>query len=193
VSYLTYALLTEDVNFGRRSRACINYTANLKNQDSDPAIAALANDLLKQEPLQTVVLLNSICAGPNFSDIVDNGDGTIDSSKITDEDITSHTDNMFSEVARIFYPYSADTPPSQPVISGVDPTSGSKGTTITISGVALSGTTNVALNDLDCTNLNVVSDTEVTADTPLDTGKGVWPLVVTVDGTDITGPIFQVT
>jgi hypothetical protein len=191
MSYLTYAKLTEDIDFGRRSRACINETANSLNQDSDPAIAALANDLLKQEGLQTVVMLNSICAGPNFADVVDNGDGTIDSSKITDEEIQSHTQSMFSEVAKIFYPYSASPP--QPVISGVSPTGGPNGTTITVSGVALSGTTKITLDTFDCVNLDVVSDTEVTADTPAGPHKGAVAIDVTVDGTVISGPTFQVT
>jgi hypothetical protein len=194
LSYLTYALLTEDVNFGRRSRACINETANSLNQDSNPAIAALATDLLKQEGLQTVVMLNSICAGPNFSELVDNGDGTIDSTKISDEDIKAHTQAMFTEVAWIFYPDKMPSgTPLPPSVDAVDPTSGPNGTPITLTGVSLSGTTKVALGGTTCTDLNVDSDTQVTAVTPSGPNKGARSIVVTVDGTDVSGPSFQVT
>lgn len=196
MSYLTYALLTEDVNFGRRSRACINETANSLNQDSDPAIAALANDLLKQEGLQTVVMLNGICAGPGFAEKVDVGDGTIDSSRITDDEIRDHTQSMFAEVARIFYPTSEPPPDGgngggvSATVIGVDPTTGSRngGTTVTITGTGLTGTTDVTI-DQPCTNVTVVDDSTVTAITQA-SARDTFPVIVTVDGVDVTGPDY---
>ena len=188
MSYLTYALLTEDVNFGRRSRACINQRANTHVNDSDQSIAKLAVDLLKMEPLQTSVMLNAICAGPNFDIIVDNGDGTIDSTKISDADIEAHTHDMFAVVANLFYPV-----PSTPAVSDVSPTSGTNGTTINITGTALNGTTDVTLAGVACTGLSVVDATQVTAVTPAGPSKGSKPLDVTVDGTVLSGLTFQVT
>jgi hypothetical protein len=199
MSYLTYAFLTEDVNFGRRSRACINETANSLNQSDNPAIAALATDLLKQEALQTTVMLNSICAGPNFSIIVDNGDGTIDSTKISDEDIKAHTQAMFTEVAWVFYPDLTappdippdEVPPDEVTVTDISPISGDKngGTTVTITGTGLTGTTDVTISN-PCTNVTVVSDTTVTAITPT-AAKATFPVIVTVDGVEVTGPNYQ--
>jgi hypothetical protein len=98
---------------------------------------------------------------------------------------------MFSEVAHIFYP--GDVPTVMPRVNDVSPTSGSSGTTITITGTGLSGTTKVTLGGVACTDLNVEYSNQVTAVTPSGPNKGARPLVLTVDGTDIPGPSFQVT
>lgn len=103
MSYLTYALLTEDVNFGRRSRACIIEQSNNFQSDADLAVAALAKALLKGEPAQTQVMLQGIAAGPQFGTQVDNGDGTIDSSKVTDNEILAQTQTIFPTVATLYY------------------------------------------------------------------------------------------
>lgn len=103
MSYLSYALLTEDVDFGRRSRSCITQQSNTFISDARPQIVALANALLKMEGPQTVVMLSQICAGPSFDTDVDNGDGTIDSSKVTDEDILSQCQAVYPTVAGLFY------------------------------------------------------------------------------------------
>jgi hypothetical protein len=192
MSYLTYALLTEDVNFGRRSRACINQRSATHVEDSNQAIATLAIDLLKMEPSQTSVMLNAICAGPDFDTIIDNGDGTIDSTKISDDMIMAHTHDMFEVVAQIFYP-DLMPPPGTPQVSDVSPTSGVQSTPITITGEFLTGATLVNIGN-DCTNLVVVSDTQLTAVTSNPKpSKGFYPVLVTVGGTVYSGPNFQVT
>jgi hypothetical protein len=103
LSYLTYALLTEDVNFGRRSRSCITQQSNIFLNDARPDFVALSKALLKGEPAQTSAMLQGICAGPTFDTVVDNGDGTIDSSKINDEEILSQCQAIFPTVAELYY------------------------------------------------------------------------------------------
>lgn len=56
-----------------------------------------------------------------------------------------------------------------PAISSFSPTSGQAGTTVTINGVGLSGTTHVSINGINgvpSANFTVVSDTQVTATVP---------------------------
>lgn len=191
MSYLTYAKLLGDGEFGMRARACINEQANAFSDQTGSPVDLLAVDLLKQEALQTNVMLNAIAAGPNFATIIDNGDGTIDSTRITDEDILAHTQVMFSEVARIFYPPAAAPP--VPSVTSVAPTSGPVGTTITITGTALTNTSAVTLGGTACTSLHVVSATQVTAVTPAGPNKGSRALDVTVGGNVLTGLTFTVT
>lgn len=85
-------------------------------------------------------------------------------------------------------------PPPTPEVTGVDPTSGPQQSTITITGVSLTGTTKVNVGK-DCTSFTVVDDATVTAVlgnyTPPQ--KGTFPVIVTVDGVQYTGPNFTVT
>ena len=104
MSYLTYTLLTEDVNFGRRSRSCITQQANIYLNDGRADFVALSKSLLRGDSInQLVTLLNGICAGPGFDTEIDNGDGTIDSSKITDNEILSQCQSIYPTVAALYY------------------------------------------------------------------------------------------
>lgn len=105
MSYLTYALLTEDVDFGRRSRSCIFQQATyfLKDDSQTAQVHAMCGALLKSEPAPTVGMLQAIAAGPNFDVEVDNGDGTIDSSKVQDEEILSQCQAMLPEIAALYF------------------------------------------------------------------------------------------
>jgi hypothetical protein len=103
MSYLTSALLSEDVDFGRRSRSCILQQSGTFIDDGRADIAALASALLLMQPSQTQVMLNAVCNGPGFDTTVDNGDGTITSSKIADDDILAQTQSIYPTVAGLFY------------------------------------------------------------------------------------------
>jgi hypothetical protein len=103
MSYLTGALLTEDVNFGRRSRTCLNQQANVYLADQRLDFVSLAREIILQNPAMTQTMLFGICAGAQFDVMVDNGDGTIDSTKIADADIQSRTDYIWPEVASFYF------------------------------------------------------------------------------------------
>jgi hypothetical protein len=103
MSYLTYALLTEDVNFGRRSRSCIIQQANAFTSDANLAVVALAGVLLKGYPAQTQTMLQGIAAGPGFDTTVDNGDGTIDETKLTDNQLLAQCQEQFPIVASLYF------------------------------------------------------------------------------------------
>lgn len=194
MSYLTYAKLTEDVDFGRRARACINEQANALSDQTGSPVDRLAVDLLKQEGLQTVVMLNAIAAGPNFAVMVDNGDGTIDSTKISDADILAHTQTMFVEVAKIFYPSGpgGHPPGATSTVDSIDPTGTTQFNDIsaTITGTGLAGTTKVFIGQ-ECTAI-IATDTTVTCTVP---GQfaGTYPVTLTVGDSAVTGPNFVIT
>lgn len=104
MTYHTYALLTEDIDFGRRSRSCITEQANgFLTSSTAPDIHALSQALLKNYPAQTQAMLQAIAAGPGFADAVDNGDGTIDETKVTDGEMLSQCQAMYPTVASLFY------------------------------------------------------------------------------------------
>jgi len=103
VSYHTQALLGEDVEFGRRSRSCIFEQANANLNNADAGIKAMAQALLKNYPAQTSTFLQAICASPGFATEVDMGDGTIDSSKVTDGELLSTTQQIFPIITPLFY------------------------------------------------------------------------------------------
>jgi hypothetical protein len=103
VSYYTQALLGQDTKFNLRSRSCIAQQANTFLNDSRADVAALAVALLKNNPAQTSTMLTAICAGPNFGTEIDNGDGTINSDNVTDQEIMDQTQSMFPEVAALYY------------------------------------------------------------------------------------------
>jgi hypothetical protein len=83
------------------------------------------------------------------------------------------------------------TPPAS--VSGVSPTSGVRGTLITLTGTSLTGVTHVLVGATPCTNVKVVSGTSVTAAIPNAAKRTTQPITVTVNQINITGPTFQVT
>lgn len=90
----------------------------------------------------------------------------------------------------------AVNPPVAPVVTAISPTSGpaAGATTVTITGKDLTGTTAVAFGTVEATNVVVVSDTEVTADSPTGTeGTTVDVTVTTPLGTSPTGVTFGYT
>jgi large repetitive protein len=79
-----------------------------------------------------------------------------------------------------------------PTVTGLSPTSGpaSGGTLVTITGTGLSGATAVDFGMTPATNVTVVNDTTVTADSPSGTGV-VDVTVITAGGTSETSPADQ--
>jgi hypothetical protein len=85
--------------------------------------------------------------------------------------------------------YTYIAPPPAPAVTGVNPTSGptAGGTTVTITGSALTGTSVVKFGTASATNVTVVNDTTVTATSP--PGAGTVDITVTTPGggTSATG------
>ena len=81
---------------------------------------------------------------------------------------------------------------AKPTVSLFSPTSGKVGTTVTITGTNLTGTTKVTFNGTAATTFTVVSATQVTAKVP--TGATTGTIAVTTPGGTATNPnLFTVT
>lgn len=79
-----------------------------------------------------------------------------------------------------------------PTISGISPTSGGWGTTVTITGTNLTGATAVKFNNVNATSFNVVSATSITAVAPQGAGSGFMS-VTTPGGTISSAPFIFTT
>jgi len=191
---LTYAaqwLLTYDDPFVSRCRACTTVVATSKMTD---ATQLLARDLLSGQNNSARATFQEVLGGiPELINTADNGDGTIDSSLITDDQIRTQVERIWPDIYDLFYGGGTPPPLAGVEVTDVAPKSGAAGRNITITGVGLTGATLVNIG-YDCTNLVVVSDTQLTAVTANPKPpQGYYPVLVTVAGTVYTGPDYQVT
>jgi hypothetical protein len=103
MSYLAQSLLEQDPAFQHRVRAVNTEQAQVFQSDGRADIAATATAVLRDEPGPSAVLLRLAAASPGIGNRVDNGDGTVDQSKVTDADLLAITQANFPTVADLFY------------------------------------------------------------------------------------------
>ena len=105
MSYLSQWQLTYDDGFVSRSRAAITNQSVIFKDDGRADISALAESLLTgADPQETNTFLSMLGAAPGFAESADNGDGTVDSSQITDEEILAAVQAEYPTVAALFHP-----------------------------------------------------------------------------------------
>jgi hypothetical protein len=109
MSYQTQAALEADYSFQQRSRACAIQQAETYKDDQRPDFVALAESVLRDDAGPTSAFARLNAAGPGIADKVDNGDGTIDSDKVTDADLLSLTQANWQIIAPLYF--SADGSP----------------------------------------------------------------------------------
>jgi hypothetical protein len=103
MSYDTQADLTADADFNGRCVAAATEQAAVFKDDARPAWVALAQAALRGESEKLAAFVRMDAAGPGIADKVDNGDGTIDQSKVTDSDLLSLTQAVWPTVADLYY------------------------------------------------------------------------------------------
>jgi hypothetical protein len=104
MSYQSQWRLQNDDGFVSRSRAALTNQAAVYKDDGRPDIAALAESLLVDtNPQETLTFVSLLAAAPGFADMVDQGDGTVDSSQVSDGDILSAVQAGWPTVAALFY------------------------------------------------------------------------------------------
>jgi hypothetical protein len=102
VSFATQSALANDFDFQKRMTACCNQQADVYKDDARPQFVALAKSVLRvQGPMPT--FFNMGAASPGFADDVDNGDGTIDSSRLTDIQLLASVQNDWPTVADLYF------------------------------------------------------------------------------------------
>src|ERR1700761_7042843 len=103
MSYQAQAQLENDPDFQGRTRSVCVQQANTFKDDARPAWVALADGLLRDEGQLWVTFKRLDAAGPGIADKVDNGDGTIDQTQITDADLLSLTQANWPVVAELYF------------------------------------------------------------------------------------------
>jgi hypothetical protein len=103
MSYLTQARLQNHPDFTDRCRSALLEQASVFVNDARPQFIALSNAILLDQPAQVSTFIRGLAAAPGFADEADNGDGTVDPSKIADAEILSAVQNQWPGVASLFY------------------------------------------------------------------------------------------
>jgi hypothetical protein len=103
MGYEAQRQLTVDGPFTGRNDACVTQQATVYKDDARPDFVALAHMVMREAggPVSTFTRLAA--AGPGIADKADNGDGTIDSAKVSDADILSLTQANWQVVAGLYF------------------------------------------------------------------------------------------
>lgn len=103
MSYQTQYDLSMDALFQSRVLACTTEQAGIFKDDARPSWVSTANAILKANGDISNAFVRLNAAGPGISDKADNGDGTIDSSKILDADLLSITQANWPVVSDLYF------------------------------------------------------------------------------------------
>lgn len=103
MSYQAQDQLTYDPVFQGRVRSCAVQQAHIYKDDARPDFVALANNVMRGNPDAMNAFITLSAAGPGIADKADNGDGTIDQSKITDEDFLALIQANWQTVAGLYF------------------------------------------------------------------------------------------
>jgi hypothetical protein len=109
MSYQSQAQLEQDPDFQGRSTASAVQQAAVFKDDQRPDFVALAERILVGDHAYTTTFTRLDVAGPGIADKVDQGDGTIDQTQVTDADLLSLTQANFPVIADLFF-----TPEGEP-------------------------------------------------------------------------------
>jgi hypothetical protein len=102
MSYQSQAQLENDGGFQQRNRSVTLQQAETFINAADPSFKAVAESIMRDDGMWAT--FNRLAAGgPGIADKVDNGDGTIDQSKVTDADLLSLTQANWPTVAALFF------------------------------------------------------------------------------------------
>lgn len=104
MSYLSQWRLAADDEFNSRCRAAMVQQADVYKDDDRGDISALAVSLLTAaNPQEGLTFVGMLAAAPGFGDKVDQGDGTVNSSLISDAEILAAVQADWPTVAGLFY------------------------------------------------------------------------------------------
>jgi len=103
LSYQSIDQLSKDPDFAGRVTASATQQAGSYKDDTRPAFVALAEDILKGSAGPLAAFNRMAASGPGVGDKVDQGDGTIDQTQVTDEDLLSLTQANWEVVAGLYF------------------------------------------------------------------------------------------
>jgi hypothetical protein len=214
MSYASMAALAKDADFQDRVAACVTIECQSNLGDvQHPDQSNLAYDVLRGQVHVYEAFTRMVSQTPGVAEAA--GD-SVDQSLVSDDLIQAAVVDLYPVVAGMYYnpdgspwtgalglpeppleeipPIDEIPPPPPPEVTSFTPTQGGADILVTISGVSLTGTTDVTIST-PCGNLAVVDDATVTCTVPNPRpSKGFYDVLVTVDGNVITAPgQFQVT
>jgi hypothetical protein len=103
MSYQAQYQLTSDSDFNGRSIAAATEQAATFVNDARPSWVALAQAVLRGETDKLAAFVRYNASAPGIADKADNGDGTVDSSKVSDADLLSLTQAGWPTIAGLYY------------------------------------------------------------------------------------------
>jgi hypothetical protein len=103
MSYESQAQLEADYAFQQRSRAAAIQQAEIFKNDERADIVALADGVARDEPGLAVAFIRLGAAGPGIADKVDQGNGTVDQSLVTDADLLALTQANWPVIAGLYF------------------------------------------------------------------------------------------
>jgi hypothetical protein len=103
MSYQSQDQLMNDSAFNGRSRAAALQQAEIFADDQRQNFVSTAQAVMRDEGLVVSTFTRLNAAGPGIADKVDNGDGTIDQTKVTDADLLSLTQANWQTVAGLYF------------------------------------------------------------------------------------------
>jgi hypothetical protein len=103
MSYQGQAQLEADFWWQQRNRSVAIQQAETFKDDQRPDWQATAQSILRDDPGFALTFSRIAAGGPGIADKADNGDGTIDQSKVTDADLLSLTQANWSVVAGLYF------------------------------------------------------------------------------------------
>jgi hypothetical protein len=103
MSYHAQDLLTQDGAFYGREFACAVQQSDYFIDAAAPDQKALAVAVARGDVHIVQCFVRVAAAGPGIADKVDNGDGTIDQTKVTDADLLSLTQANWPVVAALYF------------------------------------------------------------------------------------------
>lgn len=103
MSYHAQSMLQSDPAFQGRVYSVDIQQASVYKDDARPAFVATADAILRDEPGPAAALLRLAAAAPEVAERVDNGDGTIDQSKVTDDDLLAITQGNWEAVSNLYF------------------------------------------------------------------------------------------
>lgn len=103
MSYQAQSQLGADSTFIGRTQSATTQQATTYANDQRPEFVATAQAVLRGDPEILSTFTRLAAAGPGIADKADNGDGTIDQSKVTDADLLSLTQANWPVVAGLYF------------------------------------------------------------------------------------------
>jgi hypothetical protein len=103
LSYQAQAQLSADGAFIGRSQSAASQQAATYINDARPDFVAVAQAVLRGDTDLLAAFTRLDAAGPGIAEKVDNGDGTIDQSKVTDDDLLSLTQANWQVIAGLYF------------------------------------------------------------------------------------------